>query len=101
VPKFFLLAFPDRFYLWVNGSAQEDRSPDFAVDAAPLLQQYVERIGIAPEQLGPDSFELLIGAWLDRLTWDEIEPNEATQWLFDSGLYQALQGGRLEHEVAV
>jgi hypothetical protein len=97
-PQYFLIALPDRFYLWNNGEAASE--PNYSVDSRPILQRYVEQSGATPEQIGSSSFELLIGAWLGEVIHSAKSPeaNEGSyRWLTESGLYEALVGGRLEY----
>jgi hypothetical protein len=98
---FFLLALPDRFYLWKNGvKNQETGDPTYAIDAKPMLKPYLERAGVDAEQISSQSLEFIIAAWLSELAYKK--PNEldfSERWLVESGLYDALAGGHLEYEV--
>ncbi|WP_049858599.1 hypothetical protein [Gloeothece citriformis] len=102
--SFFLLAFPDKFYLWTQGEAQlENYQPDFIIDARPILKPYFEKAGVSPEQITPVSLELLIGVWLESIIesqkpCEEIEINQ--QWVIESGLYDAIAKGHLVYEAA-
>lgn len=98
---FFLLALPDRFFLWKNGDKNHETSdPAYTIDAKPVLMPYLERAGVKAEQISHQSLEIIIAAWLSELA--QKEPNQldaSERWLVESGLYAALVGGRLEHEV--
>lgn len=98
---FFLLALPDRFYLWKNnGKHYEVDKPNYAIDAEPVLRPYLERTGITVEQISSQSLELILTSWLNELVHKKLEELESSErWLVDSGLYDALVGGRLAYEI--
>jgi len=101
---YFLMVFPDKFYLWSNAEAYQDQSkPTYTINASPILQPYFERAGVAAEQISEASLELIITSWLGEIIHSEQLPESidaSQQWLIDSGLYAALVGGRLEYEAA-
>lgn len=101
--KFFLLALPDRFYLWKNvASRPELVQPTFEIDSQPLLQPYFDRVGVSIEKITGRSFELIIAAWLDDLLHLETAPEGGDKqkgWIVESGLFEAIRGGHLDHEV--
>jgi hypothetical protein len=100
---YFLMVFPDRFYLWKNiDSSHEPIEPTYVIDARPILQQYFDQSGITADQVSGQSLELIVASWLNEIihkTPDEVDASQ--QWLIDSGLYNAVVGGRLDHEVLV
>jgi hypothetical protein len=52
---FFLMAFPDRFYLWTEPEIYSNQSkPTYIIDALPVLKPYFERAGIMPEKIRGD-----------------------------------------------
>jgi hypothetical protein len=101
--KFFLLAFPDRFYLWNDADIKPVESePTYTIDVRPILAPYFKRSGITSKQISEESFELIVASWLGELIHSHKSPEElqkSQKWLIDSGLYATLEGGRLEHEV--
>jgi len=102
---YFMMAFPDRFYLWTDAEvAHLDRSePTYTIDARPLLQPYFERAGVAAEKISEHSLELIVASWLGEIIHAEKTPEAADKsqrWLIDSGLYNALAGGKFEHGAA-
>ena len=103
--KFFLLAFPDRFYLWENNHNDlSEIEPDYIVDAQPILAPYFKQAKVRPDQISGESFELVVASWLSELVHSDklSEKNDpAGNWLIESGLHKALTGGRLAYEVAV
>ncbi len=94
---------PDRFYLWKNtDSNHEPTEPTYVIDARPILQPYFEQSGVAADQVSGQSLELIITSWLNDLIHKTPDMLEASQqWLMNSGLYPAVVGGSLEHEVLV
>lgn len=101
---FFLLALPDRFYLWKNaGSQAEALDPTFEIAPATFLRPYYDRAGVASNELTGETFELIVAGWLlavmraDGLT--DLE-GDNLEWLAGSGLLDRLSGGRLELEAA-
>lgn len=94
---FFLLALPDRFYLWNNnGTARRQvwLEPAFEVDPASLLEPYFERIGIEADRLQGETFEFILLTWLNDMidaSNSGIVLDASTQWLDLSGLYDALR----------
>jgi hypothetical protein len=97
------MVFPDRFYLWKNlKSNHELIEPTYVIDARPILQPYFEQAGIIADQVSGKSLELIVASWLSEVmqkTSDELAAFQ--QWLIDSGLYGAIVGGSLDHEVVV
>lgn len=97
---YFLIAFPDKFYLWANTSTSKD-APDYIIDAKPLIQKYFEKTGTQPNQISGISFEIIIASWLQEIIFSEELPehiNKNQSWLIESGLYQSLRGNNLEYE---
>ena len=103
--KFFLLAMPDRFYLWKqNGADLELKEPTFAVDSQPILNPYCERAGVTADVIDGQSLELIIGSWLAEIMYANRRPDDlgdSERWLVESGLYEAVAGGRFEYEKVV
>lgn len=101
---YFLMVFPDKFYLWSNAEAYQDHSePTYTIDASPILQPYFERAGVAADQISGASLELIVTSWLGEIIHSDLLPENidtSQQWLIESGLYAALVGGKLEHEAA-
>jgi hypothetical protein len=98
---FFLMAFPDYFYLWTEPEIYSNQSePTYIIDAVPVLKPYFERAEIIPEKIRGDSFELLVASWLSDMINSEKLPeefDESQRWLIDSGLYRAIAGGELKY----
>jgi hypothetical protein len=103
--KFFLLAMPDRFYLWKqNGADLELKEPVYAIDSRPILNPYFERAGVTANKIDGQSLELIIGSWLAEIIYADKRPedfDDSQKWLIESGLYEAVAGGRFEYEKVV
>jgi hypothetical protein len=99
---YFLMAFPDRFYLWTDADIRLDQSePTYVIDARPILQPYFERAGVTAEQISGQSLELIIAAWLGEIIHLDqplTDIDESQQWLIESGLSAAIFRGRFAHE---
>lgn len=106
VPKvpYFLMVFPDKIYLWAGKEVRLDESePTYVVDARPIFQPYFEKAGIESDrQISAESLELIFSTWLTNIIYSKELPDgadESHRWLIDSGLYAAIAGGSLRHEV--
>ncbi|KAM3101396.1 hypothetical protein ACKFKF_07715 [Phormidesmis sp. 146-12] len=101
---YFLMVFPDKFYLWSHADVLSEQSePDYIIDARPILKPYFARAGVTADQISGQSFELIITSWLGEIIYAEKLPknvDDPQRWLIDSGLYAALTGGALKHEAA-
>ena len=101
---FFLLALPDKFYLWKNvGRTLELLEPTQKVDPRPFLQPYYEKSGISANDITGEGFELVVTSWLNQVLRAE-SPQELSNgnqdWLINSGLFDKLADGHLELEAA-
>ena len=101
---YFLMVFPDKFYLWTDAQADREPSePTYTIDASPILQPYFERAGVRGEQISSQSLELIIASWLLEIIHSEKLPEndvDVRHWLIDSGLYAAIAGGKFDREAA-
>jgi hypothetical protein len=103
---YFLMVFPERIYLWTkhDKNSTDDSEPNYSIDAKSIFQPYFDRAGIKAEEISGHSFQLIVNSWLWELVItaenrpENLDPSQ--RWLVDSGLYAALAGGRLKHEVA-
>jgi len=99
---YFLMVFPDRFYLWTEADVQSDQSkPTYIIDARPILQPYFELAGVTAKQISPQSLQLIIESWFWEIIYSEKYPenfDESQQWLVASGLYDALAEGKFDYE---
>lgn len=119
---YFLLATPDRFYLWrdpgkkaiaafVDGErtalGEPQVPPDYSVPAWEIIRPYLGHpSGRDPEpgEVSSYSMNMALGAFLAdvlnaRALTEESSPRE-WQWLLDSGLYDAMRGGAFAGVIA-
>ncbi len=97
----FLLALPDRLFLWRDAQGFDGSAPDYQIETAEALWPFV---GVAAAQTaGEEGLELAVSAWLDALTSANLQEDEASRryrWLVDSGLYQRIHGGHVQYRKA-
>jgi hypothetical protein len=102
--RFFLLAFPDHFYLWRNGvGSAETKLPDYTVDAEPIVAPYITNTGLRPDRISDSSLQLILTSWLSLLVNSDLTEETAPlqdKWLFDSGLYDAIKHGSIVTEAS-
>ncbi len=105
---YFLLALPDRFYLWKDAPPAEAVAPQYAFDARAELAPYADALHSRLDDLSEEGFALLVQAWLSDLlatlppapaqvgadTHTGV-PAERRRWLWQSGLAEALRRGQL------
>jgi hypothetical protein len=100
---YFLMVFPDQFYLWIDTDAQLQSEPTYTIDARPILYPYLERAGVTAEKISSQSLELIVESWLREIIYSENpheDLDESQHWVIDLGLHAALAGGKIEHEAA-
>lgn len=87
-PYFLLAVFPDSFYLWKKTDSTSIQPPDYNVQVTDLINKY------QPKYPG---FESQIMAWLQDLIKSKFSTEEkiSLPWLFESGLYEAIQNGSI------
>jgi len=107
LPKvpYFLLAFPDKFYLWTDSQVDiDEREPNYIIDARPILEPYLRKSGVTVDRIRDQSLELIVGSWLGVIIHSDEFPkdlNESQHWLIESGLYTDLVGGKIEYGAVV
>ena len=98
---YFLLALPDRFYLWTSEAARDpDARPSYEVDPAALLSPYFEASRVQPEDISASGFEFIVSSFLRDLAegrQSDGAPAPKDAWLSHSGLLDALRGGRVAY----
>ncbi len=102
---FFLLAFPDRFYLWKDAPyTQELIMPTYVIDPAPLLNPYYERLGMEAAPYSRTGFQMVLSLLFGqgRQRADVLlDYGQKVAGLTESGLLAALGSGRIDVEVGV
>ena len=66
--KYFLIATPERMYLWKQGFHAADAPPEFTIDAEKVFRPYFQKLHQEPLNIGPEAFELLVLTWLSDIT---------------------------------
>lgn len=98
--KYFLIATPDRMYLWAgDGAEPAEAPPKFTIDAAKEFQPYFEKFNQEPSGIGPQAFDFLVLTWLNDLAWSGeqmLKQDVSLRWLADSGLIESLHQARIE-----
>lgn len=101
---FFLLAGPDHFYLWRNGTeSPAEKPPDYIVDSRAIVDPYISNTSIAPDRISDSSLQLILTSWLNGLVNSRLSPERVAptdKWLFESGLYEAIKNGLIETEAS-
>jgi len=82
--KYFLIATPERMYLWKQEPLiKTRRRPQFTIDAEKVFPAVFPKLHHEPVNIGPEAFELVVLAWLmtlhDRMKRREAGPGSA--WL--------------------
>lgn len=100
VAKYFLMVFPDVVYLWRDGEA-EGGAPSLVVPTEEALGPFFRIVG--ERSIDKQGLELVVASWLDTLTdpdrtREQVEASD--RWLVESGLYDSIRGGRVEHQAA-
>lgn len=100
--KYFLLALPDRLYLWKDAWNQEEAPPNYTVRTWEALRDYLASWNEQPQHLGEETLELALASWLRDVanSTRKLRPDsEADRMLVESGLYNAIKSGEvlLEH----
>ena len=98
---YFLLVLPDYLYLWTAASTADNlANPDYKIKATEVFAPYLKS-NQSLNDLSRYGLELLTISWLGNLLdndsrRDSVDGN--SQWLFDSGLYEAISNGSVELE---
>ena len=86
---YFLLALPDKFFLWTQPSSNEAVPPDYEFDAETVLRPYAARLSFPLDDLSKAGFESLVHLWLEDLVRDGTL--DRPRWLHASGLDEQLR----------
>ncbi|MBZ5675612.1 MAG: hypothetical protein LAP61_15330 [Acidobacteriia bacterium] len=96
--KYFLIATPERMYLWKQEHPNlSEAPPGFTIDASKVLQPYFQKLHQEPSKIGPEAFELLVLTWLTDIAGSgEEKPRQdpSSAWL--SELTGSLRQARIE-----
>ena len=101
---YFLLALPDRFYLWrYIADPQALVDPQYSVDPTSILGPYFDRARISSHTVTEKGLEFAVSAWLEKLANSPTQPTapDNEQWIRQSGLLEAIRGGSVEVQALV
>ncbi len=93
---FFLLLSSNHLYLWKNATSMETVPPDYEANTNELLSQYTDQPNLNLADISEYSLEMLVISWLNDLT--RPEPTRKINgtkfdWVYESGLYEAIKEG--------
>jgi hypothetical protein len=98
---FFLIAFPDNFYLWKQETADMyDKPADYHFDANNTIKNYAKKHQISSQEMSPQEFELLVSDWLKDLV-NSQSSEDSLEWATISGLYDAIKNGSVTMDAAL
>jgi hypothetical protein len=92
---YFLLAMPDRFYLWKDVHSADTVKPDYEIDPSSIFELYLGKTDLGTVNLSGAGLELLVSSWLNELTRETNQPSDEAVWLIESGLLDALRRGQV------
>jgi hypothetical protein len=95
---FFLLALPDKFFLWKQPLSTQLALPDFEFDAEEILRPYLESLHTPLSEMSGRSFESVVRLWLDDLVRDGALDQPG--WLHASGLDAQLRDAVVTSQAA-
>lgn len=97
---YFLLALPDRIYVWDEGMSESDDSPPtYEFDGQTILQPYFDKVGVSAETIKKPTFELIVGEWLQGLSSGRNGNAELLQQSAPQ-LLDELRNSQIEYEAA-
>lgn len=98
---FFLIVFPDRFYLWKKGLPDTyDRQADYSVDTEVLFKSFADEWRESLDYISAIEFERLVSEWIKDLS-NSNDTSKIPDWARASGLYDAIKNGSVVTEAAV
>jgi hypothetical protein len=99
--KYFLVATPERVYLWKQPNAPEV-PPGVTINGETVFKPYFQRLRQEPSSIGPEAFEHLVLTWLTDiarhserdLSDPDMQEDASSAW--PDELSGALQHARIE-----
>jgi hypothetical protein len=90
--SYFLLATPEKFFLWREGSTPADNRADYEIDSGPIIARYLSS---PPTSVYP--LELAVLSWVGDILRQARAQGapDAASWLVQSGLLSAIKGGQV------
>lgn len=100
---YFMVAFPDYFYLWTQSDMNddsEDRPADIKIDAKSIIDRYAQVIGVNLDEITPLDFERLVYLWLKDISSEAGDTLEYRSFI-GTDFIRALSKGSIALEVAI
>lgn len=98
---YFLIATPDRFFLWVEKDSPEPSvAPDYVENVADQLVPFFSEFATSPSEVSGFLFEQIVLRWLKSIMYPGFDdPAKAIPvWVSSSGLDQAILQGDFQFE---
>ena len=100
--SYFLLATPEKFFLWTSEKNNlEETLPNFVEDADLLLKPHLAELGFNLREIDGYVFEQVVAHWLKYDVMYPIENVVKPKWLVESGLSEKIFRGNLSFEAVV
>lgn len=98
---YFVVFFPERLYLWKDGTGTTESLPDYTAPTADILGEYLGTWSNKPEQLAEESLVIALIAWFrDLAGQNRGVRSEADRVAVESGLSHAINHGKVSAEPA-
>jgi hypothetical protein len=98
---FFLIVFPDHFYLWKKGLPDAyDRQADYSVGTEIFFKSFADNWKQSFEPMSGIEFERLVSEWIKDLSHSS-DTSKIPEWAQASGLYDAIKNGSVVTEASV
>jgi hypothetical protein len=102
ISTYFLLATPEKFFLWTKENNTFDETlPDFVADATKILQSHLDELGFNIRQIGSRTFENVVAHWLRYDVIYATDRKNLPEWIVKSGLADSIAKGTLLTEPVV
>ena len=102
IAPYVMFVFTDKIYLWCDRNPQDlTLEPSYIIDATPIFQPYFERSKVTAEHISEYSFAMIVASWLREIIRVANFPKDRDrpqQWLVESGLLSAIEGGGVKYE---
>lgn len=103
IARYFLLATPDYFFLWVDESHHIGlRNPDYSIKMQSELEPFFKEFKVELETVSGFIFEQIVGRWLKNIMYPayRISDEALPGWIIESGLDKAVFQGDFYFERA-
>lgn len=100
--SYFLLATPEKFFLWLpESNTPEETMPNFVEDAEKQLKPYLRELGFNLREIDGYVFEQVVAHWLKYGVMYPVGNFVKPDWLVESGLAAKILRGNLSLEATV